>query len=152
MRLACVLLCLTLAATATAARLLTVTGTRFSVPTSSVGGGSDTRTVFLAGTNQAWVNYGCDFGNYMSAATFCAITETMRNVSAAGGNFLRVWIFVEGSCIPQWSDTGRVVAGDAAGTLATDIQKMLVERRRSMCSCSCRSGTAPSTATTTPSP
>ena len=78
------------------------------------------RAVFLAGANQAWRNYGRDWGNNLPLkADYCALKRDLIELSRAGGNSIRFWVFIEGAHIPRWAIDGRsVLAGDDAGTLA----------------------------------
>ena len=82
--------------------------------------------VFLSGANLPWIQYGADFGNAQSNALACGHREAIANVSAHGGNSIRVWLFTEGDAIPQWDDaSGAVVATDANGTLIADLASYL---------------------------
>lgn len=71
------------------------------------------------------VNYGADFGNNQSNAVACALQQAIANVSAAGGNSMRIWLFVEGASIPEFDDSGVVVSLDKSGTLAEDLRKYI---------------------------
>eukprot|EP00937_MAST-01D_sp_MAST-1D-sp2_P004792 g4792.t1 len=82
------------------------------------------KRVFLSGANQPWLNYGSDFGNNQTNGVACALQEAVANVSAAGGNTVRMWLFVEGDSIPQLdAASGQAVAPDAAGSLVSDMRK-----------------------------
>jgi hypothetical protein len=43
-------------------------------------------------------------------------------VTAAGGNSIRFWVFIGGSSVPQFDENGYVTATDWAGTLIADIK------------------------------
>jgi len=98
------------------ASFLSVNGTSLSF---------DGKAVFLSGANMPWINYGNDFGNNQTNGHHCQLEQFVHNVSAAGGNSLRVWLFVEGDSIPQFGADGSVVATDPAGTLIPELQRLL---------------------------
>ena len=81
--------------------------------------------VFLAGANQPWYNYGNDWGDHRpDSQEWCVLKAALQNLSAAGGNTVRFWVFIEGARIPTWAPNGRtVVAGDSAGTLAASMRR-----------------------------
>jgi len=108
-------LLLSVGATAGAAKL-TVDGTGFSF------GGSP---AFLNGVNQAWLNYGDDFGGNQSHGTYCALKEVLQNTSRAGGHVMRFWLHVEGDHTPVFNSTGFVTATDVAGSLISDMRRYL---------------------------
>ena len=82
------------------------------------------KRVFLSGANQPWLQYGSDFGNNQTNGVACALQEAVANVSAAGGNTVRMWLFVEGDSIPKFDTaSGKAVATDAAGSLVDDMRK-----------------------------
>ena len=90
-----------------------------------------TRPVFLSGANLAWIDYGADFGNNSTSAKKCALQQYLKNVSSAGGNSLRVWLFVEGATVPEFDpSTGKVVGTDSAGSMAEDLRSFLQEAAR----------------------
>jgi len=84
-----------------------------------------TSSIFLSGLNQAWVNYGADFGNNQPLTTYCTQKDTLSNLTVVGGNSLRYWLFVEGDSIPQWDSNGYVIGTDSAGTLISDLRRYL---------------------------
>ena len=96
---------------------LAINGTVFSY-----GGKSP---VFLSGANMPWINYGNDFGNNQTQGHRCALQSYIQNVSAAGGNSIRIWLFVEGASIPEFDSAGRVTATDKSGTLVAELQSLL---------------------------
>ena len=53
------------------------------------------KEVFLSGANQAWINYGCDFGNDQSAEHLDELKGFLDVVANAGGS-IRIWLFTEG--------------------------------------------------------
>jgi len=79
------------------------------------------KRAFLSGVNQPWLSYGADFGNNQTNGAYCTLRETLKNVTDAGGNSIRFWLFVEGDAIPAWGSGGKVVATDAAGSLVRDV-------------------------------
>lgn len=96
---------------------LTVDGSRFAF---------DRQTpAFLNGVNQAWLQYGNDFGNNQSHGHFCALKETLVNTSRSGGHAMRIWLHVEGDKTPLWNDDGYVVGTDAAGSLIGEMRAYL---------------------------
>lgn len=83
-------------------------------------------TVFLSGANLPWLDYGNDFGNVQTNGVACELQEYVRNISANGGNSVRVWLLVEGDSIPEFNTaTGEVVATDASNTLIDDVDKFV---------------------------
>ncbi len=80
---------------------------------------------FLSGVNQAWINYGADFGNNQSHGLYCALKDTLANTSQYGGHAMRIWLHVEGDSTPQFSSDGFVVGTDAAGSLISDMRRYL---------------------------
>jgi mannan endo-1,4-beta-mannosidase len=83
--------------------------------------------VYLSGANLPWISYGNDFGNAQPNGIACALQDYVSNVSASGGNSIRVWLFVEGDSIPLWDPTatGEVVGTDMNGTLIHDVQRFV---------------------------
>eukprot|EP01125_Pyxidicula_operculata_P007570 TRINITY_DN256_c0_g1_i1.p1 TRINITY_DN256_c0_g1~~TRINITY_DN256_c0_g1_i1.p1 ORF type:complete len:372 (+),score=73.96 TRINITY_DN256_c0_g1_i1:18-1133(+) len=85
----------------------------------------DGKEVFLNGVNQAWVNYGNDFGNAQSTQDYCALRDTLKNISLSGGHAIRIWLFVEGFNIPLFDSNGFVIGTDSKGTLVEDMRRYL---------------------------
>jgi mannan endo-1,4-beta-mannosidase len=56
--------------------------------------------VFLSGGNQAWIDYGNDFGNGQSYSKRCDLQKYIKDTADAGGNSIRIWLFTEGQSIP----------------------------------------------------
>jgi len=83
------------------------------------------KDVFLSGANMPWINYGNDFGNNQSLGHRCQLESFVQNVSAAGGNSLRLWLFVEGATIPEFDSSGAVTATDGANTLIPELRSLL---------------------------
>ena len=67
---------------AVAASPLAVQGPRFSF--------NGHAPAFLNGVNQAWIQYGNDFGNNQSHGLYCTLRETLTNTSRAGGHAMRI--------------------------------------------------------------
>lgn len=63
----------------------------------------DGKPVFLSGANTPWIHYADDFGNEQSNGVFCALNETLSNITVNGGNAVRQWLFVDGANIPGMS-------------------------------------------------
>eukprot|EP00656_Telonema_subtile_P051036 TRINITY_DN6766_c0_g1_i3.p1 TRINITY_DN6766_c0_g1~~TRINITY_DN6766_c0_g1_i3.p1 ORF type:complete len:287 (+),score=61.31 TRINITY_DN6766_c0_g1_i3:147-1007(+) len=110
-----VLLCLT--STATASSFLAVNGTALSFKGRS--------PIFLSGANLAWISYGNDFGNNQPASHISQLQASLRNVSDAGGNSMRIWVFVEGASIPAYDGNGMVIGTDSAGSLIEEMRELL---------------------------
>jgi mannan endo-1,4-beta-mannosidase len=85
------------------------------------------QSVFLNGINQAWVNYGMDFGNGNSAQVWSQQMSYLDRLQAAGGNSIRYWLFVEGQNIPQFNGQGYVTAPDNTGNLINDATNYVRE-------------------------
>ena len=80
---------------------------------------------FLNGVNQAWLNYGDDFGNNSTHGHFCALRDTLVNTSVHVGHSIRIWLHVEGDKTPQFDADGYVIATDASNTLISDMRRYL---------------------------
>ena len=78
--------------------------------------------VFLSGANQPWIDYGNDFGNNQTNAKVCELREYIANVSKAGGNTMRIWLFIEGDSIPAFDSDGMVTGTDKAGSLIEELR------------------------------
>ena len=85
---------------------------------------SDTKgkRVFLSGANQPWIDYGNDFGNNQTNGKVCALREYIANISKAGGNTMRIWLFIEGDNIPAFAADGMVTGTDKAGSLIEELR------------------------------
>ena len=94
--------------------------------TSLTGLSFDRKPVFLSGANLAWIDYGNDFGNNQSNAKACQLQQYVRNISANGGNTMRVWLFVEGQNVPQFDSAGMVLSTDATGSMVQDLKRFLI--------------------------
>ena len=53
--------------------------------------------------------------------------EELSQLSAAGGNSVRVWVHIEGENNPQFDNDGYVIGTDAANTLIPDLRAFLDE-------------------------
>ncbi|XP_052788311.1 mannan endo-1,4-beta-mannosidase-like [Mya arenaria] len=84
--------------------------------------------VFLSGVNQAWYQYGNDFGNNAYAGSRPHLLHTLDAVHANGGNSLRIWLHVEGFNTPQFNSSGHVVGPGA--NVTRDLRDFLLEARR----------------------
>ena len=73
----------------------------------------------------AWIDYGRDFGLNQSNAKACALQEYVHKMSSSGGNSMRIWLFVEGQSVPQFSTSGMVLNTDAAGSMISDLRTFL---------------------------
>jgi hypothetical protein len=98
---------------------LKVSGSRF------VTAGSGAR-VFLNGVNQAWNDYGRDFG----VGKYSTILEdTLEAIHANGGNFVRMWLHCDADATPVWTGSQGTVTG-VQPLLLTDVVQY-VEKARS---------------------
>lgn len=93
------------------------------------------RRVFLSGVNMPWINYGGDFGGDTAATgegfgQFCSLDEYLRNISKAGGNTIRFWLFVEGTTIPTFLPDGTVNSTDITDSLITDLRRYMEQAQR----------------------
>jgi mannan endo-1,4-beta-mannosidase len=79
--------------------------------------------IFLSGANQPWIQYGDDFGNNQSNGIHCELQQYIHNVSKAGGNSIRIWLFVEGTNIPAFDTSGHCIGTDGTNTLSRDLQQ-----------------------------
>ena len=98
---------------ATGARL-TVEGNKFMY---------NGESVFLSGMNQAWVDYGDDFGNGKTNAQYCALKAQLQKIKDAGGHAVRIWLHVEGDKTPEFDGHGNVIGTDASGSLIAEMKK-----------------------------
>lgn len=87
---------------------------------------------FLNGVNQAWVDYGADFGNSPSPSVMLAYNQSFDAIrSAAGGNSsttetaIRIWVHCGGENTPIFNSEGVVTATDRTGTFISDIVALL---------------------------
>jgi len=98
---------------------------RLAVSTNGQGLEFGGRSVFLAGANQPWRNYGSDWGNsHPAPADYCALKRDLVELSRAGANSIRFWVFIEGTSIPHWAaDNRTVLSGDSDGTLISSMRQ-----------------------------
>ena len=52
----------------------------------------------------------------------CELREYIANVSKAGGNTMRIWLFIEGDNIPAFNADGMVTGTDKAGSLIEELR------------------------------
>jgi mannan endo-1,4-beta-mannosidase len=83
------------------------------------------KEIFFSGANLAWVSYGNDFGNNRyNSSTRTKIQSYVDDISLrGGGNSIRVWLFVEGSNIPEFASNGTVVSTDEKNSLVSDVKQ-----------------------------
>jgi len=81
--------------------------------------------VFLSGANQPWIDYGNDFGNNQPNGKICALQSYIANLTKAGGNSMRIWLFIEGDSIPSFNSTGFATATDKGNTLVSELRTYL---------------------------
>jgi hypothetical protein len=62
------------------------------------------KRIFLSGMNLAWMDFAKDLDNFNEAK----FTSQVDNISSAGGNCIRWWIFVNGSASPVFGPDGLV--------------------------------------------
>jgi hypothetical protein len=115
MALRCILLCALLTCCLAVSRLVV----------SSEGFQFAGKPVFLSGANLPWIHYGEDFGNNQSISKYCELRDYVKNVTDAGGNAMRIFLFVEGDKIPQFDATGHVMNTDAAGSLIPELRRLI---------------------------
>jgi len=81
--------------------------------------------VHLSGVNLAWNQYARDFGNNQYSASGPVLEKWVKEISAAGGNLIRVWIHIDGSSTPAFNGNGLVTGPDSQGTLINDLSRFL---------------------------
>eukprot|EP00948_MAST-09A_sp_MAST-9A-sp1_P002901 g2901.t1 len=81
----------------------------------------DGKQIFLSGANLPWVQYGDDFGNNQSTSVRQSLENAVNTVASAGGNSIRIWLFVEGQSIPEYDNAGKVTGTDKANSLVDDL-------------------------------
>jgi mannan endo-1,4-beta-mannosidase len=82
--------------------------------------------IFLSGANQPWIRYGADFGGGVAEGHVCELFDFYLNqLSEAGGNSIRIWLFTEGKSIPMFNESGYVVGTDSTNTLIRDLRRYL---------------------------
>jgi len=81
--------------------------------------------VHLSGANLAWYRYAWDFGNNEYSVSGPVLEQWVREISAAGGNVLRIWIHIEAEHTPEFDSNGFVVAPDRLGTIINDMRRFL---------------------------
>ena len=80
---------------------------------------------FLLGVDQAWQHYGRDFGAGEYAQVRPQLVATLRNVSANGGNAVRMWLHCGGSIGPIVQDDGTVAMAVPVQNVVDDLQDYL---------------------------
>jgi len=85
---------------------------------------------FFNGLNQAWVNYGDDFGNSPPPSDSKTLAGTARIVSLSGGNAMRIWVHCGGFSSPQFNSSGFVNATDSTNSLIPDMANLLAVAQR----------------------
>lgn len=79
------------------------------------------RQIFLNGSNVAWVNFAKDIGP--STTNFAAFNQMFKDVRAAGGNSLRLWLHTTGAESPAFDGNGKVT-GPGTNTIS-DLKQIL---------------------------
>jgi hypothetical protein len=84
---------------------------------------------FQNGVNQAWVDFGADFGTSwggqpVSAAVKANQTRALDDVASAGGNFVRYWLHC-GADITPFRVGNEVVRMDERGEMLNDVRAYL---------------------------
>ena len=85
----------------------------------------NSQPLFLSGVNQAWIDYGNDFGNSQSPSKFCSLNKTLALIKSSGGNSVRIWLHIEGSYTPLFNSSSYVVDTDKSHTLISDMKAYL---------------------------
>merc|ERR1711907_696469 len=83
------------------------------------------KRVFLSGANQPWIDYGNDFGNNQTNGKICSLQQYIANLTKAGGNSMRIWLFIEGDSIPAFDKDGMVTGTDGTGSLIQELRTYL---------------------------
>lgn len=79
----------------------------------------------LSGPNLAWFRYAWDFGNNEYSVSGPVLENWIREISASGGNFLRIWVHIEAEHTPEFDGNGFIIAPDRVGTLINDLSRFL---------------------------
>ncbi len=77
--------------------------------------------LFLNGANFAWINFANDIGP--GNTNFAQFESIFQQVSANGGNAMRLWLHTTGSNTPQFNDSGLVI-GPGIGAI-DDLKQIL---------------------------
>ena len=77
--------------------------------------------LFLNGANFAWVNFANDIGP--GNTNLAQFESTFQQVSANGGNSMRLWLHTTGANTPQFNDSGLVI-GPGVGAIQ-DLKQIL---------------------------
>ncbi|XP_050396881.1 mannan endo-1,4-beta-mannosidase [Patella vulgata] len=85
----------------------------------------DGQRVFLSGVNQAWINFGYDFGDNHYAQQRSKFENYLKMVHDNGGNSMRVWVHIEGQTTPVFDHQGYVVGLDKTGTFISEFKEYL---------------------------
>ena len=80
------------------------------------------RQIFLNGSNFAWVSFARDIGP--GSTNFNRFESIFKEVQAAGGNSMRLWLHTDGSNTPEFNGSGLVVG---PGTGAIDDLKQILD-------------------------
>ena len=64
------------------------------------------------------------FESLIETYVYVWLQDYLTDISASGGNSIRVWLFVQGDFIPLWDEgTGFVLGTDGAGTLIDEVDR-----------------------------
>jgi mannan endo-1,4-beta-mannosidase len=95
---------------------VSVSGTKFMY---------NSKELFLDGINEAWLDYGNDFGNGQPNGKYCALRAELQRVKDNGGHVMRIWVHVEGVYTPDIDSNGHVSGTDKSNTLIPEMKKYL---------------------------
>eukprot|EP01006_Ploeotia_vitrea_P043810 TRINITY_DN66780_c4_g1_i1.p1 TRINITY_DN66780_c4_g1~~TRINITY_DN66780_c4_g1_i1.p1 ORF type:complete len:446 (+),score=53.93 TRINITY_DN66780_c4_g1_i1:27-1364(+) len=92
------------------------------------------KQVFLSGVNQPWIYFGRDFGgdsakNGEGYGEWCKLRQYLANITKAGGNSIRFWMFCDGENIPVFNSSGYVVQTDKTNSLISDVRRYVESAR-----------------------
>ncbi|XP_077972454.1 mannan endo-1,4-beta-mannosidase-like isoform X2 [Styela clava] len=92
---------------------------------------ADGKTIFLSGVNQAWENYGKDFGNKNFKKAKSRLTSVLSDIHKAGGNSIRIFLHTDASSTPQFTTTGFVTAADSNNNhIDSEMKEYLDEAKK----------------------
>jgi mannan endo-1,4-beta-mannosidase len=80
--------------------------------------------VFLSGVNTPWVHYARDFGSGAYKSSKQQFEKWLTEVSAAGGNAVRVWVHIDGQWSPKFDAQG-FATGEDVKSLIEELGEFL---------------------------
>jgi mannan endo-1,4-beta-mannosidase len=73
--------------------------------------------VFLSGADNPWVHYGRDFGSGAYNSSRVQFEKWLTEMSAAGGNAVRVWVHIDGQWSPKFDAQGFATGEDVTSLI-----------------------------------